>query len=69
MVIPYCMIHFHKPLPEVFGAIVAGIVLGWLALETRSLWGGVLLHVAVALSMDVAALVAGPWSLPDNLLP
>ncbi|MDX1644877.1 MAG: CPBP family intramembrane glutamic endopeptidase [Thermoanaerobaculia bacterium] len=69
MVVPYTMIHFHKPLPEVFGAIVAGLVLGWLALETRSLWGGVLLHVSVALSMDLAALTLGPFSLPRQLLP
>ena len=25
MVVPYCMIHFGKPLPETLGAIVAGI--------------------------------------------
>lgn len=47
---------YHKPLPEAMGAIVAGVVLGWLALRTRSIWGGVLLHVAVALSMDALAL-------------
>jgi membrane protease YdiL (CAAX protease family) len=56
-VVPYCMIHFHKPLPEALGAIVAGFVLGWLALRTRSIWGGVMLHTAVALSMDSAALL------------
>lgn len=69
MVVPYAMIHYHKPLPEVLAAIVAGLVLGWLALETRSLWGGVLLHVAVALTMDIAALTLGPWSFPQTLLP
>ena len=69
MVVPYCMIHFHKPLPEVFGAILAGVVLGWLALETRSLWGGALLHIAVALSMDVAALTASPGQLPTTWWP
>ncbi len=54
--IPYCMIHFHKPLPEALGAIVAGLALGWLALKTRSIWGGVALHVSIALSMDILAL-------------
>jgi len=55
-VVPYAMIHFHKPMAEALGAIVAGAVLGWLALRTRSIWGGVALHVGVALSMDAAAL-------------
>ncbi len=54
--LPYCMIHFGKPLPECLGSIVAGLVLGTLALDTRSIWGGVTIHVAVAWSMDLAAL-------------
>jgi membrane protease YdiL (CAAX protease family) len=55
-VVPYCMIHFSKPLPETLGAIVAGIVLGTLSLRTGSILGGVMLHVAVAVTMDVLAL-------------
>jgi membrane protease YdiL (CAAX protease family) len=57
MMIPYCMIHFGKPFPECFAAILAGIVLGTLALRTRSIWCGFLIHVSVALSMDVAAIL------------
>ncbi len=56
MCIPYCMIHFHKPVAEVTGAIFAGIILGTLALRTRSIWCGVLIHVSVALTMDLLAL-------------
>jgi membrane protease YdiL (CAAX protease family) len=55
MVVPYCMIHYGKPMPETFGAIVAGLVLGTLAMRTRSIWGGVMLHIAVALTMDLMA--------------
>ncbi len=55
-VVPYCMIHFSKPLPEALGAIVAGIVLGTLSLRTGSVLGGAMLHVAVAVTMDVLAL-------------
>ncbi len=54
--IPYAMIHFAKPAPETFGAIVAGVALSWLALRSRSIWGGVALHVTVALTMDIAVL-------------
>lgn len=60
MVVPYCMIHYGKPLPETLGAILAGILLGTLAMRTRSIWGGVLIHVGVATSMDVLALRGCP---------
>jgi membrane protease YdiL (CAAX protease family) len=56
MVIPYCMIHFGKPFAEVLAAIPAGVVLGALALRTRSIWPGVLLHIAVGWSMDALSL-------------
>jgi CAAX protease family protein len=52
MTVPYCMIHFRKPMPETFGAIVAGVVLGFMSLKTRSIWMGAAIHMSVALSMD-----------------
>jgi membrane protease YdiL (CAAX protease family) len=60
MIVPYCMIHYGKPLPETLGAIGAGIILGTLAMRTRSIWGGVLIHIGVALTMDVLALRGCP---------
>lgn len=60
MVVPYCMIHYPKPLPETLGAIFAGIALGTLAMRTRSIWGGVLIHVGVALTMDWLAVAQCP---------
>jgi uncharacterized protein len=56
MAVPYCMIHYHKPLAEVLGAVAAGIVLGTLSLHTGSIWCGVLIHVSVAWTMDSLAL-------------
>lgn len=56
MVGPYVMIHFTKPAPEALGALVAGTVLGVLALRTGTIWGGVFVHAAVAVSMDVTSL-------------
>lgn len=53
MVVPYCMIHALKPASESLGAIIAGVVLGTLALRTRSIWYGVMIHVSVAWSMDL----------------
>jgi len=55
-VMPYMMLHFSKPWPEAYAAIIAGLVLGWLAWKTKSIWGGVMIHCAVAVSMDLLAL-------------
>lgn len=68
MMVPYCMIHYGKPWLEALAAIIAGVVLGTLAMKTRSIWSGFLIHVSVAVSMDVAALLQGP-GLPDRFLP
>ena len=54
--IPYCMIHFGKPMSETFGAIIAGCVLGFLSLNTKSILLGILVHVTIALTMDFCAL-------------
>jgi uncharacterized protein len=63
-VMPYLMIHFTKPWPEAAGSVVAGFVLGWLAWKTKSIWGGVCVHCAVASTMDLLALAHKgqlPW--------
>jgi membrane protease YdiL (CAAX protease family) len=56
MAVPYCMIHYGKPYLEAHGAIVAGIVLGSLAMRTRSIYSGFLVHITVAFSMDFLSL-------------
>jgi membrane protease YdiL (CAAX protease family) len=63
-VMPYMMIHFTKPLPEAAASVVAGFVLGYLAWKTKSIWGGVCVHCAVAATMDLLALAHKgqlPW--------
>ncbi len=60
MIVPYCMIHFQTPMPETLAAIGAGLILGTLAMRTKSIWGGVLIHVGVAMTMDVFALRGCP---------
>jgi len=61
MVVPYCMIHFGKPLPETLASIVAGLVLGFMSLRTRSIVLGFAIHVTVALSMDFASMWQKGW--------
>ena len=57
MMVPYCMIHYSKPFPpfaELLTAIVAAIVLGTLAMRTRSIWGAVIIHMAGSMTLSLA---------------
>jgi membrane protease YdiL (CAAX protease family) len=56
MVVPYCMIHFQKTFAKSFGSIFAGVILGWMAMRSQSIWGGVLLHSMIAVQMDLMSL-------------
>jgi membrane protease YdiL (CAAX protease family) len=57
MMLPYALIHIHKPFPEAIGSMFAGLVLGHLALKAESIWLGVLLHISIALTMDFLGLM------------
>ncbi|MCF6282556.1 MAG: CPBP family intramembrane metalloprotease [Candidatus Polarisedimenticolaceae bacterium] len=57
MMLPYLMLHFQKPWLEASGALFFGLILGYLALHSRSIWGGVMVHVTIALGMDLMALL------------
>ncbi|MBK25484.1 MAG: hypothetical protein CME70_15925 [Halobacteriovorax sp.] len=56
MVIPYSFVHIHKPFGEALGSIIAGVILGRLALKSNSIWPGVLVHACIALSADLFSL-------------
>ena len=56
MVLPYCMIHFTKPLPECLGSIIAGIILGTLSYRYKSVILGACIHICVSISMDFLSL-------------
>ena len=56
MVMMYSIGHYAKPILEVNASIIAGFVLGYLALRHRSFFLGALLHWGVALTMDLAVL-------------
>jgi len=68
MIVPYLMLHFTKPWLEATGAILFGLFLGVLAFRSRSIWGGVMVHISIALSMDIAALIQTK-GLPQQWLP
>lgn len=57
MIVTYACIHFGKPLGETISSLFGGYLLGVLALYTRSIWGGLLIHLGIAWLMDGAALL------------
>ena len=56
MAAPYCLLHLDKPLPELVTSLFGGLVLGVVALRTRSILAGVLAHVTLAVGTDAAVL-------------
>lgn len=57
MVSMYCFLHFGKPLGEAISSVFGGYILGVLAMYSRSIVGGCFLHMGIALSMDILALI------------
>lgn len=53
--IPFVIMHIGKPEAEAFASILAGFILCWIALRSKSIWPGVILHSLVAASMDFFA--------------
>lgn len=53
MVPSYVFLHFGKPMTEALSSAIGGYILGIIALNSRNIWGGVLLHVGVAWLMEL----------------
>jgi membrane protease YdiL (CAAX protease family) len=68
MCVPYVMIHYGKPYLESAGAFIAGVALGSLAARTRSVYSGFMVHITVALLMDLLAVWQG-GGLPSSWWP
>lgn len=54
----YCSFHFGKPLMECISSFFGGYVLGYMVYKSKSIWGGVLVHMGIAFLMDCAAFIA-----------
>ncbi|MFT6210698.1 MAG: hypothetical protein ACJAYA_001122 [Bacteroidia bacterium] len=48
----YCVFHFGKPAGEAVGAFFGGYALGVLAIHSRSVLGGLIVHLGVAMLME-----------------
>jgi membrane protease YdiL (CAAX protease family) len=53
-----CLLHLGKPEGETFGAIPFGLVTGYVALRTRSIWPTFLVHASLGVATDLFALRA-----------
>ncbi len=61
MAATYCFLHFGKPAGEAISSIFGGYILGVIAYETRSIWGGIIIHVGIAWAMEIIAHFHHAW--------
>jgi hypothetical protein len=49
----YCTIHFGKPLGECISSYFGGLLLGIVSYHTRSIYGGLMVHLGIAWLMEI----------------
>ncbi len=49
----YCTIHFGKPMGEAISSFWGGLLLGIISYNTRSIWGGLIVHLGIAWLMEI----------------
>jgi len=59
MAVFYCTIHFGKPLGECITSYFGGILLGIITYHTRSIYGGLVVHLGIAWMMELVSSIAG----------
>lgn len=53
----YVFIHFGKPAGETISSFFGGTILGIIAYETRSIYGGIIVHCGIAYMMEIGGTV------------
>lgn len=53
----YCSIHFGKPLGECISSYFGGLLLGIVSYHTRSIYGGLMVHLGIAWLMEAGAII------------
>ena len=53
----YCCLHFGKPFGEALSSLFGGTILGIITHYSRSIWGGIIVHMGIAAAMEVSAYV------------
>jgi hypothetical protein len=49
----YCTIHFGKPIGECISSYFGGLILGIVVYNTRSIFGGLIVHLGIAWMMEI----------------
>jgi hypothetical protein len=55
--IPFVILHNGKPVLETFSSIIGALLLGMLALRTRSMIYGFIIHAVIIISLDIYAIL------------
>ena len=53
----YCTIHFGKPMGECISSYFGGLLLGIVACNTRSIYGGLMVHLGIAWLMEIGGYI------------
>ena len=53
----YCCIHLGKPMPEAISSFFGALLLGIISYHSKSVWGGVFIHIGLAWLMEVLAFI------------
>ena len=60
----YCTIHFGKPLDECISSYFGGILLGIVVYNTRSIYGGLIVHLGIAWLMEIGGYIGSAAPIP-----
>lgn len=53
----YCCIHFGKPAGEAVSSLFGGTLLGLISYHSKSIWGGLVVHLGIAWLMEVSGFI------------
>ncbi len=59
--LPFVVVHFDKPFLEALSSVFGGVIVGLLALRTRSFWYGAFIHSVLAIGMDLMVTARVGW--------
>lgn len=64
MAVFYCSIHFGKPLAECISSFFGGLILGIIVYKTRSITGGLMVHLGIAWMMEAGGVIGNSLRKP-----